>query len=78
VPPLSPLIARLFSPADGDPAGNQDEVDQGGYTAKQRLRDETESPFRKARQFLVPWMAGSAALGEPCLPPGPEYPSVLP
>eukprot|EP00960_Hanusia_phi_P056388 763252-Hanusia_phi.AAC.4 len=37
--------------------------DVGGFTQKQRFREEIESPFRKIRLFLFPAAAASAALG---------------
>mmetsp|Transcript_14613 Transcript_14613/g.49895 ORF Transcript_14613/g.49895 Transcript_14613/m.49895 type:complete len:333 (-) Transcript_14613:55-1053(-) len=37
--------------------------DIGGFTQKQRFREEIESPFRKIRLFLFPAAAASAALG---------------
>lgn len=43
-------------------AGNEDELEKlfGGYTAKQRLREEVESPFRTFRLFFFGSSTGSA------------------
>jgi Low psii accumulation1 / Rep27 len=54
---------------DGDQADPNDgrtraylsrSTNDGGYTVKQRLREEVESPFRKVRLFLFASSAGSA------------------
>lgn len=58
--------SRLASSSRDDGGRSDDDNDQflaekfGGYTAKQRLREEIESPFRNVRLFFFGSSAGSA------------------
>lgn len=55
-PPVLPSVLR--STPDDDALGER----FGGYTSKQRLREEVESPFRKIRLYLFGFSAASAGL----------------
>ena len=55
--PAAGIVAPLFSSPEDD-LGEK----FGGYTVKQRLREEVESPFRKVRLAFFGSSAASAAI----------------
>lgn len=67
-PSLSRHAASTTKPSQSGPlfsarnTGEDDDLGKkfGGYTVKQRLREEVESPFRKVRLYVFGFSAGSA------------------
>lgn len=57
--PTQKRLPVLFSTPDGD--SSMDEK-FGGFTVKQRLREEVESPFRKVRLYLFSFFSASAGV----------------
>ena len=59
-PPTSARVASNHILHAGNDNNNELEKTFGGYTAKQRLREEVESPFRTVRLFFFGSSTGSA------------------
>ena len=59
--PILPDITTT-SLSMGNDNNGLNEMTKGGFTVKQRLREEVESPFRKVRLYLLLYTVGSATI----------------
>lgn len=59
--PSQPISGTILASSNDNNSNNLSEK-SGGYTVKQRLREEVESPFRKVRFIFLLTTVGSAAI----------------